>query len=110
MRGSEREQLQSQLQAANREIARLQAQLMQQAQLDPVTGLMKLTPFMTVLTNEIERAARYGRPVVVARIDIDNFEAVNIQHGRMARDKGLAAAGQCVAAQTRAQDTTCRVA
>src|SRR5438552_13871243 len=110
MRGSEREQLQSQLQAANREIARLQAQLMQQAQLDPVTGLMKLTPFMTAVTNELSRAARYGRPVVVGRIDIDNFEAVNIQHGRVVGDSILAAAGQCVASQTRAQDTVCRVA
>ena len=46
MRGSEREELQGQLASAHREIARLQSQLMQQAQLDPVTGLSKLTPFM----------------------------------------------------------------
>src|SRR3954447_11646700 len=110
MRGSERDQFQQQIESAHREIARLQSQLMQQAQLDPVTGLMKLTPFMTAVQNEIDRAARYGRPVVVARIDIDNFEGVNIQYGRQIGDKVLAAAAQTIAGQTRAQDMICRVA
>ena len=110
MRGSEREELQGQLATAHREIARLQSQLMQQAQLDPVTGLSKLTPFMAGVTNELARAGRYGRPVVVARIDIDNFEGVNIQHGRIVGDRVLAAAAQAAASQTRAQDQICRVA
>jgi diguanylate cyclase (GGDEF)-like protein len=110
MRGSEREQLQSQVAAANREIARLQSQLMQQAQLDPITGLMKITPFITAVENELARAGRYGRPVVLARIDIDNFEALNIQHGRVLGDRVLATAAQSIASQTRAQDNVCRVA
>jgi diguanylate cyclase (GGDEF)-like protein/putative nucleotidyltransferase with HDIG domain len=108
MRGRERDDLRSQLDAANREIARLQAQLMQQAQLDPVTGLMKLTPFMNAVTNEIGRASRYGRSVVVARVDIDNFEALNIQHGRAAGDQILASVAQAIATQIREQDLVCR--
>jgi diguanylate cyclase (GGDEF)-like protein len=110
MRGSEREQLQSQIATANREIARLQAQLLQQAQLDPVTNLMKVTPFMTAVANELARAGRYGRPVAIARIDLDNFEALNIQHGRVVGDRVLATAAQSIASQTRAQDSVCRVA
>jgi diguanylate cyclase (GGDEF)-like protein len=110
MRGAEREQLQAQIAAANREIARLQSQLLQQQQLDPVTSLMKVTPFMTVVTNELARAARYGRPVVIARIDVDDFEGVNIQHGRLVGDRVLAAVAQSITAQTRAQDTVCRIA
>lgn len=104
----ERDQLQNRLEAANREIARLQSQLMQQSQMDPITGLIKETPFMTAVTNEIARASRYGRPVVVARIDIDNFEALNVQHGRAAGDRALATAAQAIASQIRAQDTLCR--
>ena len=110
MRGSEREQLNSQIQSANREIARLQAQLMQQSQMDPVTGLMKLTPFVGLVHNEIDRAGRYGRPVCVARIDIDNFEALNIQHGRHVGDQVLGGAARTIQSQTRAQDSLCRVA
>src|SRR3954463_6027589 len=104
----ERDQLQNRLEAANREIARLQSQLMQQSQMDPVTGLIKETPFMNAVTNELARAGRYGRPVVAARIDIDNFEAVNVQHGRAAGDRALAAAAQAIISQIRAQDTLCR--
>lgn len=104
----ERDELRNRLEAANRENARLQSQLLQQSQMDPVTGRMKLTPFMNVVTTEIERASRYGRPVVVARIDIDNFEAVNVQHGRLAGDRALCAVAQAIASQVRAQDTLCR--
>src|SRR5436190_12191277 len=101
----ERDELRNRLEAANREIAALQSQLMQQSQMDPITGLMKLTPFMTAVTNELARASRYGRPVVLARLDIDNFEALNVEHGRAAGDRALAAAAQAVVSQIRAQDT-----
>jgi diguanylate cyclase (GGDEF)-like protein len=109
MRGrDERDELRTRLEGANREIARLQSQLMQQSQLDPITGLMKLAPFMLHVTNEVGRASRYGRPVVVARLDIDNFEALNIERGRIVGDRILAAVAQAVASQVRSQDMVCR--
>ena len=111
MRGSrENQELQGRLEAACRQIAQLQSQLQQQTGRDPLTGLLELTPFMNSLDQEIGRASRYGRPVSVVRIDIDNFEAVNIQHGRPVGDRVLAAASRTVAGQTRAQDVCCRVA
>jgi diguanylate cyclase (GGDEF)-like protein len=106
----ERDELRNQLETVRRESARLQSQLLEQAQRDPVTGLMKLAPFMTAVANEIARAGRYGLPVVVARIDLDNFEALNIQNGRVAGDAVLTAAAQAIAGQIRAQDTVCQVA
>lgn len=102
--------MQQRLEAACRQIAALQAQLQAQSGRDPLTGLLELTPFMNSLGQELSRAGRYGRAVSVIRIDIDNFEAVNIQHGRQAGDKVLAAAAHAIAGQTRAQDITCRVA
>lgn len=111
MRGTrEKDELQQRLEAACRQIAALQSQLQQQTGRDPLTGLLELTPFMNSLNMELGRAGRYGRPVSVVRIDIDNFEAVNIQCGRPAGDRVLAAAAKLVAGQTRAQDVACRVA
>jgi diguanylate cyclase (GGDEF)-like protein len=111
MRGTrERDELQQRLQAASRQIAQLQAQLQAQTGRDPLTGLLELTPFMSALGQELARAGRYGRPVSVVRVDIDSFEAVNIEYGRGAGDRVLAAAAQMVAGQTRAQDIVCRVA
>ena len=110
MRGSRDNELQQRLEAASRQIAHLQSQLQQHSGRDPLTGLLELTPFMNALDQELGRAGRYGRPVAVVRIDIDNFEAVNIQYGRRQGDRVLAAAAHLVAGQTRAQDVCCRVA
>jgi diguanylate cyclase (GGDEF)-like protein len=111
MRGTrERDELQQRLEAACRQIAHLQSQLQMQAGRDPLTGLLELTPFMTSLDQELGRAGRYGRPVSLVRIDIDNFEAVNIQYGRRIGDRVLVAAARAIAGETRAQDIVCRVA
>src|SRR4051812_4292419 len=110
MRGTkEKEELQQRLEAACRQIASLQQQLQQHTGRDPLTSLLELTPFMNSLGQEISRAGRYGRPVAVVRINIDNFEAVNTQYGRVVGDRVLAAAGRAIGGQTRAQDIACRV-
>jgi diguanylate cyclase (GGDEF)-like protein len=111
MKGNqERAELQQRLASAHHQISQLQQQLQQHSGRDPLTGLLELTPFMNALGNELGRAGRYGRPVAVVRIDIDGFEALNIQHGRAAGDRVLMAAGQAIVSQVRAQDMVCRVA
>jgi diguanylate cyclase (GGDEF)-like protein len=110
MRGKEKEELQARLDSAHRQIAQLQSQLQSHAGRDQLTGLLDLTPFMNSLTNELGRASRYGRAVTVVRIDIDDFEAINVEYGRVAGDRVLAAAAMAIAGQTRAQDMVCRVA
>jgi diguanylate cyclase (GGDEF)-like protein/putative nucleotidyltransferase with HDIG domain len=111
MRGNqERAELQIKLADAHRQIAQLHAQLQQHSARDPLTGLLELSPFMNALGNELGRASRYGRPLSVLRLDIDDFEALNIQHGRATGDRVLAAAAQAIVSQTRAQDMVCRVA
>src|SRR4051794_4684316 len=104
------DEMQQRLEAACRQIASLQSQLQTHTGRDPLSGLLELTPFMNSVGQELGRAGRYGRPVCVMRVDIDNFEAVNIQHGRQVGDKVLAAAARTIAGQTRAQDMVCRVA
>src|SRR3954469_15082129 len=111
MRGAkEREDMQQRLGPPCRQIAQLQSQLQTHTGRDPLSGLLELTPFMNSLGQELGRAGRYGRPVCVMRVDIDNFEAINVQHGRQVGDKVLAAAARTIVGQTRAQDMACRVA
>jgi diguanylate cyclase (GGDEF)-like protein len=111
MRGNkERDELQRRLEDAHRQIAQLQSNLQQHAGRDPLTGMLELTPFMNALGNELGRAGRYGRPVAVVRIDLDDFEALNVQHGRAIGDRVLIAAGAAISSQVRAQDLVCRVA
>src|SRR3954464_9157009 len=97
MRGTkEKDDLQQRLEAACRQIASLQSQLQMQTGRDPLTGMLELTPFMNSLGQELARAGRYGRPATVVRIDIDNFEAVNVQYGRTVGDRVLAAAARAI--------------
>lgn len=111
MRGTRQtEELQQRLEAACRQIAALQSQLQAQNGRDHLTGMLGLSQWMASLNMELARASRYGRPVTVVRVDIDNFEAVNIQHGRAAGDRVLAAVAQTIGGQIRAQDMACRVA
>src|SRR4051794_31852836 len=108
MRGNEKEELRRRLDETQRQLKQLQRQYHEQAGRDPATGLLEIGPFMTALGNELDRASRYGRPVVVARLDLDGFEALNVQHGRLVCDRVIAAAGAAIKTQTRAQDTVCR--
>jgi two-component system, cell cycle response regulator len=108
MRGNEKEELRRRLEETQRQLKQLQRQYHEQAGRDPATGLREIGPFMTGLGNELDRASRYGRPVVVARLDLDGFEALNVQHGRRVCDRVIVAAGTAIKSQTRAQDTVCR--
>src|SRR5436190_21437197 len=109
MRGTkEKEELQQRFEAACRQIATLQSQLQQHSGRDPLTGLLELTPFMNALEQELARAGRYGRPVAVMRIDIDDFEAVNVQCGRPAGDRVVVAGSKMMAGQMRARAAAVR--
>jgi diguanylate cyclase (GGDEF)-like protein len=110
MRGSEKDELRQRLEDTQRQLRQLQRQFQEQAGRDSATGLLEMGPFMSAMTNELGRAARYGRPVVVARIDLDGFEALNVQNGRAVCDRVITAVGAAIVSQTRAQDMVCRVA
>ena len=110
MRGSrvERDELRRRLEETQRQLARLQQEANAKSRRDPLTGLIEIGDFMARLTEEAARAARYGRPLAVLRIDVDDFEALNVQHGRPAVDRVLAATAQSIAASIRSHDVLCR--
>src|SRR5712692_8723958 len=64
--------------------ARLQESLASAAELavrDSLTGLFNRREFDSRLADEVQRAARYQRPLSLLMIDIDHFKLYNDQHG-----------------------------
>jgi diguanylate cyclase (GGDEF)-like protein len=62
---------------------------------DPVTGLANRRRLEEVLTAQWQKAARSGRPLALAMVDIDHFKAYNDHYGHAAGDRCL----QAVAAE-----------
>ena len=76
------------------EHARLYKRVQDQAVTDGLTGLYNHRYFYERLEHEIARARRYGTPVSMLMIDLDDFKAFNDRNGHLAGDavlRGVAA-------------------
>ena len=80
----QREQLERSLKETNRKLVLL-------SDTDSLTGLYNRRYTDGVLEQEIKQAERYGDPLTVALIDIDNFKQVNDTYGHACGDKALVA-------------------
>ena len=58
---------------------------------DPLTGCFNRRHFMILAKQELQRVARYARPVSLLMLDIDYFKKFNDQHGHPAGDQLLCA-------------------
>ncbi len=76
---------------------------------DPLTGLLNHRAFQARLAGEVRRAARHGRPLAVALVDIDDFTSVNAEHGHEAGDRVLTGIAQHLTAVARPEDVVARV-
>jgi diguanylate cyclase len=56
---------------------------------DEYTGLPNRRAFMRRMQDEIGRAQRYGFPLALALLDLDEFKAINDAHGHAAGDEVL---------------------
>jgi diguanylate cyclase (GGDEF)-like protein len=59
------------------------------ASIDPLTGLFNRRYFDTSLKAELQRARRRGEPLALLMVDIDNFKAINDDHGHVVGDQLL---------------------
>jgi GGDEF domain-containing protein len=83
------------------EHARLYSSKEQQAITDGLTGLYNHRYFYERLGQEVARARRYGTPVSLLMIDMDDFKAFNDAHGHVAGDAVLRKVAGILAAELR---------
>jgi diguanylate cyclase (GGDEF)-like protein len=84
--------------------SRQHARLAAAARTDAKTGLLNAAAWQQAAAAEAARAARSGRPLAVAMIDIDHFKKVNDTWGHLVGDQVLAAIAQALAGQLRPYD------
>jgi diguanylate cyclase (GGDEF)-like protein len=87
---------------------RVQEGLTGLAYTDGLTGLYNFRYFSQQMEEEIRRAERYGRPVSLILLDLDDFKAVNDRHGHPVGDRLLASLAAIIRAHIRETDYPAR--
>lgn len=88
--------------------AQLHAEVEEISHKDALTGLANRRQFDTDLTAEVERAHRYGRPLVLIMLDLDHFKRINDVYGHQRGDEVLQDVAGMLTTDLRAIDTAYR--
>lgn len=86
----------------------MQAQLVELAIRDPLTGLFNRRYLDEMLEREFARAQRTGNPLSVVMADLDHFKEVNDQHGHQTGDDVLQEFARLLTSLSRKSDIVCR--
>jgi len=86
----------------------LMAQLEQQANEDPLTGLYNRRHFDTQLEREFVRAQRFKRPLSAVVCDLDNFKEINDRFSHLLGDRVLVTVATLFRRHLRKIDTVAR--
>ncbi len=89
-------------------VTELQHELAEQAHTDPLTGAMNRRAMEEAALRETARSIRFGYPLCMIMIDIDNFKHLNDTRGHAAGDHALRALVAKVKSMLRAQDLLAR--
>ncbi|HMD31738.1 MAG TPA: GGDEF domain-containing protein [Candidatus Acidoferrales bacterium] len=79
------------------------------AMVDPLTGLYNRRFAELRLMAEVDRSKRYGRPLTVLVIDLNDFKQINDRHGHLAGDVVLKEFGQRLSRSIRVSDLAVRM-
>jgi diguanylate cyclase (GGDEF)-like protein len=85
-------------------LLRAREQLENLAMYDNLTGLMNRQAFYKVAQGELERARRASDGVSVIAFDVDNFKAINAEHGHAVGDNVLQIVAQIIREKCRPYD------
>lgn len=88
--------------------ARLEADLMRQSIVDPLTRVLNRRGLEQSLERELARYRRYGGELTVAMLDLDHFKKFNDAYGHAAGDKVLRGVAELVADLLRETDVVGR--
>jgi diguanylate cyclase (GGDEF)-like protein len=76
---------------------------------DFLTGAISIRYFYEVAEREIDRSARYGHPLTILYLDIDDFKTINDQFGHSVGDRLLAVIVKIIKGILRKTDIVARV-
>ncbi|MBC7326505.1 sensor domain-containing diguanylate cyclase [bacterium] len=76
---------------------------------DHLTGLLNRRMFYQRMGREMKGARRYGYPISLVIMDIDDFKAFNDQYGHLEGDRILAEMGRLIREEIRASDFAARI-
>lgn len=83
-------------------------QALQNASLDPLTGLLNRSVMDDTISREISLAHRHERPLTLLVLDIDHFKSFNDTHGHVIGDQVLRHVAQQIDAHVRETDLAFR--
>jgi diguanylate cyclase (GGDEF)-like protein len=86
---AELERTKAELAARMADLQRLNAEVVQLSETDPLTGIANRRFVAARLAELCEATARYGTPISVAVFDVDRFKAINDRHGHGVGDSVL---------------------
>ena len=87
---------------------RFEEELSRLAVTDPLTGVWNRRHGEDLLDADVVEARRYGAPLSVLMLDIDNFKTINDSYGHVAGDRVLVEACRRLTANLRASDILSR--
>jgi diguanylate cyclase (GGDEF)-like protein len=94
--------------ALARTLTRLHRRVAAQAVTDPLTGLWNRRHMAETLEREVLRATRFGHPISLIILDVDDFKKINDREGHLQGDLVLEAVGEVVREATRSIDVAAR--
>jgi diguanylate cyclase (GGDEF)-like protein len=82
--------------------------LLEATRIEPKTGLYNMRHFTGVVSQELQRAARFDRPIAVLMVDVDHLRDVTSAHGHVGGDRALRHVAASLIAATREYDLAAR--
>ena len=89
--------------------AQLLAEMARMARTDGLTGLLNRRAFDELLSEEIQRAKRYGYSLTLLMVDIDDFKQFNDTYGHSQGDEHLKTIAQLISGNVRQPDLVARI-
>ena len=96
------------MRAQRQHLAATLAAMELQAATDELTGLGTRRVLMERLEQEVERARRFGTPLALVKLDLDQFGTINDQQGHAAGDEVLRNVGRLIRTHLRTLDLGAR--